>query len=171
MARLPFLISCLFVLVGLYLIVSRFVYLRREKRKVRAGAGPEFVPLLPAFWVGSTILGSVLAAAGVGGAVADHYGVFGISQKQDVLVGTIANAQSSQIARVKPDRGQTESPTRQDEFVTLQKAPIDQDKPNVDTAYEFFRDKNGQHCVLHGEWISVPSPKQFWVKTSECNQQ
>jgi hypothetical protein len=41
----------------------------------------------------STILGSVLAVAGVdGGTVAGHYGVFRISQKQHVFVGTIANA-------------------------------------------------------------------------------
>jgi hypothetical protein len=41
----------------------------------------------------STILGSVLASVSVGGdPVADHYGVFRISQKQHVFVGTIANA-------------------------------------------------------------------------------
>lgn len=171
MAYLPLLFSCLLILAGLYLIADRFLYLRREKRKIPSGVGPEFVPVLPVFWVGSTILGSVLAVAGVGGTVADHYGVFGISRKQDVLVGTIANAESFQVARVKPDPGQIENPTPQDEFVILQKAKIGQDKPNVDTAYEFFSDKNGQHCVLHGYWISVPAQKEFWVKTSECNQQ
>jgi hypothetical protein len=170
MAYLPFLISCLLVLVGLSLIVGRFVYLRRAKQKAPTGVGPEFVPAIPVFWVGSTVLGSFLILTGVGGTVADHYGVFGISRKQDVLVGTIANAESSQIARVKPDAGQIENLKPQDEFVILLRAKIGQDKPNVDTAYESFRGMNGRHCVLHGDWVSIPAQKEFWVKTSECDQ-